>query len=63
MLEEPSHFLQLLKDFLWRERQDAPQHHVAGFAPVGIVVLRDLDGIEYNENFRKAIVLVSLRTD
>ncbi len=40
-----------------------PQHHVAGFAPVGIVVLRDLDGIEYNENFRKAIVLVSLRTD
>ncbi len=35
-----------------------PEHHLVGFAPVGIVVLGDLDGIKYNENFGKAIVLV-----
>lgn len=34
------------------------EHHFAGFAPVGIVVLRDLDGTKYSENFGKAIVLV-----
>ena len=35
-----------------------PEHHVAGFAPVGIAVLGDLDGIKYNENFGKAILVV-----